>query len=157
MITGLILILVCVLPFIIVNQINQGRNRKYLKQLQVLAAEMNARITQYETWSGAAIGVDEHDKHLFFIKKVKDEFRNTHINLNNVKNCRVIHAEKSATQNSKPGASHGRIDLVFTSREKNEPDSSLEFYNADYDSISLSHELQLTDKWSGIMNKLINH
>jgi hypothetical protein len=48
-----------------------------------------------------------------------------------------------------------RIELIF-SFNNHRPELSLEFYNTDYDQLTLSGELQLAEKWAGTLKTIIN-
>jgi hypothetical protein len=45
--------------------------------------------------------------------------------------------------------------LIF-SFYNHKPEVSLEFYNTDYDQLTLSGELQLAQKWTGMIKSIVN-
>jgi len=46
-----------------------------------------------------------------------------------------------------------KLELSFYPVEKGKPEISIEFYNDEYDSLTLSGELQLAEKWEKLLNE----
>jgi hypothetical protein len=45
--------------------------------------------------------------------------------------------------------------MSLVNPDKNKPDTKVEFYNADYDRLTLTGEVQLSEKWCKILNDKI--
>ena len=78
-----------------------------------------------------------------------------HINLTEVSDCRMFKTERSVIYNKETVIVVDRIELKI-SFYKHKPEVRLEFYNADYDQLTLSGELQLAQKWNDTIKGIIS-
>lgn len=148
---GGILILVCILPFVLMNIAGKKKKRQFLQLLFDLAAKNNCKISQHDHWSETAIGLDETAGVLFFIKKVKEDVISRQVDLAGVQKCRVINAHNPASGKGGSALVIEKIELAFAYLDKGRAETTLEFYNDETDSF-LSGELQQAEKWSKIVN-----
>lgn len=155
-ITGLIFILICIIIFWILSRSNQKREKELLQALQLLAQENNHKISQYDTWSNTAIGIDNAANMIFMIRKINDQSTGLRVNLAEMQKCRMLVA--SRPQNNEAGSDKviEKLELAFASSKKQTPETIVEFYNAAYDNAVLSGELQLLEKWQKIVNTRFN-
>ena len=155
-IIGIILILTCIIPFVIMNINSRKREKKLLHELFTFAERNNCKISQHELWNNSLIGIDETANVIFFTKKLKDNEISQQINLTEIQKCRVVNS--SRTVNNKDGNFKvvDKLELAFTFHDKNKVEIIIAFYNADYDSLTLSGELLLAEKWCKIINDKIS-
>lgn len=154
-ITGIVLLLICALPFVIYNVYNKNKKNKFLQMVTDQASEFGAKPTKMEYWHGTAVGMDENKGMFFLLRKVNDQLIKSAVPLQTMKQVRIIRTEKnSAVGSSTNGIS--RIELAFTPKEKDKPDVLIEFYNAEYDSVSFYHEQQLIEKWHAITSNFVD-
>ncbi len=69
-ITAIIFILVCSIPFIIMSRNAKKKERKFLKALFKIAGNNNCKVSNYDFSGHAAIGIDETSDMVFFVKIV---------------------------------------------------------------------------------------
>ncbi len=96
------------------------------------------------------IGLDESANTLFFFRRSKDKETLQYISLSEVQYCKVINTNKIL--NNEGGSKvieRLELSLYFMG---NKPPILLEFYNMNSDSLILSGELQLIEKWAKIVN-----
>lgn len=151
-ITAILIAIACIIPFIIMNKINARRERQFLQPLFSLAQNHHSRVSQYDTWSNAAVGIDYHRGMVFFFKKIDNTEVSRQVTLSEIRKCRIVQVTKTASDepdNFKPIA---KIELTFEHLDKTKPDTILEFYNADADGGTLTGELQLVEKWRLLIN-----
>lgn len=135
---------------------NKKSKEKKLSPLFNFARENNCEISMYDRWDKTLIGLDNSvNNKLFFIRKVADKEVKKIVNLSEIKNCHITKTTRTASFNRENVIVTDKIELVLTPVEKSKSDVVLEFYNTDYDSLNLSGELQLTEKWVETLNKLI--
>jgi ABC-type glycerol-3-phosphate transport system permease component len=155
-IVGIIVILICSIPFVLMSINSKKKRKELLKYLLTSAATSNCKITKHDLWNSSSIGIDEEKQVVFFTMVV--DFLNTaeQIALSEIQQCRVLH--KSRTINNENGNFEftDKLDLAFKYRDKSKADLLFTFYNADFDSLSLSGELQLVEKWCKISNDAIS-
>ena len=136
---------------------NKKSKEEKLSPLFNFARENNCEISMYDRWDKTLIGLHSSvNNKLFFIRKVADKEVKKIVNLSEIKNCRMAKTTRTASFNRENVIVTDKIELVLSPVEKSKPDVVMEFYNTDYDSLNLSGELQLAEKWVEILNKVIS-
>lgn len=153
-ITGIVLLILCALPFVIFNKYNKSKKNKSLRLLSDLASESGAKLTKQEYWHGAAAGIDEQEGIFFLLRKANKQWLKCTVHLQNMNKARIIRSEKSTNSGSSLNTI-SRIDMAFTPKEKDRPETLIEFYNAEYDSVNPYHEQQLIEKWHSIIDDFL--
>ena len=155
-ITAIIIILICIIPFILINRHSRNKEKPFLEALSGLAQKNNYTVSQHDIWSNTAIGIDEAANIVFFTKKVKDIQMGQQLALAEIKKCRVMITNSIAS--NKEDSNFKEVDtlcLAFTHKEKSNEEIVLEFYNADINRSGLTGELQLAERWCKIANDKI--
>jgi hypothetical protein len=150
-ITGLIALLFCALPFLLVARNNQKQKRALQHQLFQLAASNNNQIGYFEQWNNAAIGISQDNTAVYYINTGKQP-ASEHVLLSDVENCFVSH-DKSG----KDGRTDAqRICLNFKLKTKNSQ-RSWAFYDSLTNPVLPNNELEQAKKWEKqVSNKLIH-
>ncbi len=148
---GMIVILICIIPFILISINNRKKDEKLRLKLFDFAQRSNFVVTRYDLWHHSSIGIDDQNEVIFFTRTVKEQAFLQQINLSEIQKCRVIITRKTAS--SSGGIE--KLELAFTYQNKQKQDVFVEFYNAAYDSLTLSGELQMVEKWGKIVNDKI--
>ena len=153
----IILAIILFLTFLLIKIFSiksRNKEQKILAKLIGFAQENESTITKYNHWSNTLIGIDESSlKKVFFIRKNShNEFRKV-IDLSEVQKCRVVNVTRTVGEGKNKQSVIDKIELRFTFNNKNTPEIALEFYNSDFDSLTLSGELQLAENWLQIINK----
>jgi hypothetical protein len=119
--------------------------------LQNYASEFNTKISFYDHWNNNYIGISsEQTKKLYYIKKNSQlEMRET-VDLDKVTNCKIVKEARHFKHDDESIDAVDKINLVFMLSDATKPMVSLEFYNSDYDHLTLVKELGLANKWLGI-------
>ena len=148
-----VIVLLCIILFLFVSKNKKNKRSKFLRPLFRLAEENNSQISKYECWNKSVIGIDELNNKVFVIKNVNKTETSQFINLADIQKCRVNKIGRNVS--GKEGSIHvvDKIELVFINRDKT--DITVEIYNAEYNSLVLSGELQLSEKWCKIVNDRI--
>ena len=141
---GIILMLVCVLPFILFSVINSKKRKKRIQNLIQKAKENNATIQEKDDWNQSIIGIDKTNKMLFFSKKSEEIDKFISINISELLKCRI---EK--TENKHNVLEKLELELTFASR----PTIVLEFFNKDETRLILN-EIEIIQKWQTLLNKI---
>lgn len=154
-ITAIIFILVCSIPFIIMSMNAKKKERKFLRALFKIAENNNCKVSDHDFLGHAAIGIDEADNMVFFIKIVNHIEMAQQVSLSEIQKCRVTELARTGTDANGYFKFIDKLGLLFEDKDKNKDDALLEFYNVAYCSPTLSGELQLADKWCRILNDKI--
>lgn len=154
--TGSITILTTISLIVFFLIRNRNREKKGFSALQNFAMGFNSTISRYDRVDRTLIGVDNGEIiKLFFLRTNRNiEYREV-INLSEVMSCRLVLDQRTVRYNKENVNVIDKIDLVFSFVNNNKQDVKLEFYNADYDQLTLSGELQLAQKWSGIVKSIL--
>ncbi|MDN3655983.1 hypothetical protein QWZ08_10125 [Ferruginibacter paludis] len=155
-VTAILIVIACIIPFVIMNKINARRERQFLQPLFNLAEHHQSRLSQYDTWSHSAIGIDHTNGIVFFFKKINNIETSREIRLSAIKKCRVIHVSKTVNDGQENFKGIARLTLAFEHLDNTKADELLEFYNADSDGESLTGELQLVEKWRHLIDNKMN-
>lgn len=149
-IIGLMFLLFCVIIFMVMISNNRKKEKRLLQSLEKLAKENNCKIVQFDIWNHSVIGIDDATSVLFAIRNAKEESITSRVDLSEIRSCRIDKTCRESVDNEIE-----KLQLVFTNKNKNRPDTLLHFYNREYDTGSLSGELQLIEKWNTIANNTI--
>lgn len=152
-ITLAILIAISIFIFVLMNMIKTKKEKIKLKLLADEAIKQNCQITKSEFCSGLLIGIDEPSNFLFFINQNRN--KSHHINLREVKIMRLINVTRTVTNGGSSYKVIDKLGLSFASKVGDKGDEFLEFYNSEYDSLNLTGELQLLEKWAEIIQNKI--
>ena len=155
-ITGIVIILICIIPFVLMSINNNKKEKRLLHGLFNLAQKNNGKITRHDLWDNAMIGIDDTTNQIFFIRKVKDIETAKQVDLAEIQKCRVVENSRTISKKDSNHKVTDQIELVLTYHDKRNNETILEFYNANYDSFMLKGEFQLAEKWSSIFNDAVS-
>lgn len=144
------LILVCVLPFVIMNIRNKKSEKKFLQVLLDHASKNGITISQHDILGNQAISLSERDDVVLYLKRRNNNDQILQVDLAQIDRCYINKPTRSSVDGNY--STTDRIELRFMSRDKGKPETVFELYNLEYDSLSMNGELQLADKWQAIIN-----
>jgi lipopolysaccharide export LptBFGC system permease protein LptF len=152
---SLVIIIICSAPFVIMSIKNSKKEKRMLQNLVDIAAQKNNRINLHELWNNSIIGMDSINATVFYARNIKDKEISQQINLAEVEKCRVINSSRTLSNKNGNFTIVDKLELGFLFQDKNKNEAKLEFYNTDYDSLTLSSEFQSVQKWCKIFNNKI--
>lgn len=141
-ITGVIIIILCILPFVLLGSGRRKRQKQLLQSLQAAAAQQGGKIARHDCMRDAAIGMDDEARVLYFVKNDATQ----HFHLRSIKSCRAINNARTVDNNRVID----QLALALLPAGNGQPDIQLEFYNQETD-VQLTGELQLLEKWAQIV------
>lgn len=152
------IIILATIPLIVfIQRNNRKREKKIYSVLHSFASDNDSKISSYDRWDKTLIGIDTNEIcKLFFIRTIGNKEFKEVINLSEVTKCRLIKTERTVLVNKENVNVIDKIAVVFSFRNIQRQEISLEFYNNDYDQLTLSGELQLAEKWTGIIGEILN-
>ncbi len=154
-IIGIVIIALCVLPFVWMTWARINREKKLFAELAQFAAGYQGAITQQEFGRGFVMGVDENALAVYFLKKHKDGPADLkYINIREMQACKVINTSRNVKHADGIFNTTEKLELGFTPLDKNQPMITLEFYN-EADKMQLAGELQMAEKWARIINGMM--
>lgn len=153
---GLFSVLACVLPFALDYRSRKNKENYLLQPLKKIAQQQNCQISEYEVGRNFVIGIDKAKNSVFFYKEEKENAISKSIDLATIQDCKVITSHK--TMNHAKGSYKVviKLELSFISINQGKTEQTWELYNADI-SPQLNGEVQLTEKWSKLINKQLNN
>lgn len=144
-IIGIILLLICIVPFLVITKKKATKRKNKLKILTNSVQKMNGTIYKNEFWNHYGIGLDKTNKMLYFSTQSDEENSYEVISLKSSTACSII--KKQDNSNSITGLG---LQLDFT--DKSKPTVYLSFYERDRN-IVLVNELDLIQRWSTTINE----
>lgn len=154
-IVGILVLLVCIIPFAMVGYKSKLNNKKKLEELIAFAQENKANITQHELWRNSAIGLDKHEQVIFFINQENDTKVFHKILLSTIETCTVYNVNSTISNKNSNYKIIEKIDLLFTYRDKNLAKVALNIFNSKLEGLTVSGELQIAEKWHQLINDII--
>lgn len=154
-ITGTIIIVVLLIPFILLYRNTKKRKNNIRRSLVDLAAQKKCTIMHNDIWNDTAIGIDEESKNIFFYKKIKETETSVHVKLQDIQKCRVINSSRVIKNDSGNYTIIDKLALGLTPTDKAAPEIQLEFFNAQSEFSALSDELELCNSWNEVINDCI--
>ncbi|WP_372947839.1 hypothetical protein [Mariniphaga sp.] len=148
-----IFIAIVTIPFVLTGYSKKRKKKNLLRKLTEIAGNEGGTISQHEFCSNFVIGLDEMANHLYFYKKGENMEIAKSINLREFKICRLLNTNRTIGEKKSSYSVIDKLELCFYPNDKNRPDESLEIYNDEYDSLTLSGELQLAEKWEKLLNE----
>ena len=154
-IVGIIIIAVCIASLVLMSRSNKSKQNNLKKSLVNIALHNHCELTHSEACGNVAIGMDAAKKKLFFVRQKGEENVSRMLDLSGLAKTYVVNHSRTAGEKGELKATD-KLELILTFREKNKPDDKLEFYNVENDSLRLMGELQMIEKWNGILNRFVN-
>jgi hypothetical protein len=148
-ITGVIIVMICLLPVVLMTLRHKRKERELIKSLYPKSGK-RANISKYDSWSNAAIGIDVNSDIVFFTKNTGDSKINQEVMLRDIEQCKI---ERTNSGESSRYKAIEKLELFFIPRTKEKAVTALTFYSAEYDGPTLAGELQLAEKWCSIINE----
>jgi hypothetical protein len=145
---AVLMIVLAIVPFLLINRKKKKAEEQFLQSFLNMAKKNNNDITSYDLWNKSAIGLDKKNHKLFYCKKSAENLLALEIDLSEIQKCQVVNSNRSVVSQTVID----KISLVLVNRDKSKPETMIEFYNNDIDSLNLNGEVQLTEKWHKIIN-----
>lgn len=152
-ITGLVVIVCCFVPYIYMSQKGKKREQQFFQLLIDKANQLKCNVTRHEVAGNIIIGLDEDKKELFFLKRTKNYERIQHINLTEVKSVKLNNVSRMVGEKDSKQKVIDKLQLVFTHTSVTK-DKIFEFYNSD-ETLVMNGELKLIETWLKIIEEKI--
>lgn len=149
---GIISILICIVPFVVMYYNKTKKENKMLQSLQADAAQKNANISQNGYCNNFSIGIDESKNYVFFFKQDKEESISQFVDLAEIQTCQVVKNTRSVKNDSGNVETIESVEISFIPTNKNNAVTSFELYNEEIN-VQLNGELQFADKWTQKINE----
>lgn len=153
-ITLAVTLLIGLLYYAITARNSKKREALLLQPLQEIAKRSNCKISQYSLWGKSVIGIDEEKQIIFFSRQTPETSISRQINIIDVKQCRVNSLKRSVARGKDSMNVIDRVELVLQNKSDTR-ETILEFYNSDYDNLTIVHELEFAEKWCNTINNTI--
>ena len=141
---------------IIFYRLKETKTKKEVKEdLNNLAKDHGCIITDYDYWNHAKLGFDNMAGMLFFIRTIQEQTHSSVIKLSEISKCEMMRSVRSLSSGKNSPDVIDKIGLTFIANDKKKNDVTLEFYNTQYDSLSLNGELQLAEKWLVLIQEFL--
>ena len=147
----LIVIIACVIPFVLISGSIRKKNQAVLQKLVALAKNQQTGIGQFDVWFNTAIGSDNSLDYLFFIKKTGGLDLDQTVKLSEIKDCKVVDTSRSIKSKDGDIKVTDKLELVLSFKTPQKDDLVLVFYDGNTDSLTMTGELQIINKWNNLV------
>lgn len=155
-IVGLISILICIIPFVIMHYNRVKKENKMLLSLKENAQQHNCNISQHEFCGDFVLGIDESRNLVFFFKQKKEEAISQFVDLAEIQTCQVVKKTRNVKNDVGNLSIIERVEFSFTPTNKNKGETRFELYD-EKTNMQLSGELQFVDKWTKQINNRLKN
>lgn len=151
-IVGIAIIIICVIPFVLLQKSKKKAEQKLVSGLDALAAAHQSTIAHREVFGDFAIGHDKGMRGLFFYKITTEGPLSQYVDLAGIKSCKVVNTNR--TFQNKEGAYKviEKLELSLAPLAANQSEIALEFYDV-HKNIQLNGELQSIERWAKLVNE----
>lgn len=153
-IIGLVSIVICALPFVLIYANRSKRRKTLLESLTNLASDRNRTIGESEFCNDFVLGLDTECQHVFFYRQLKEKPITGVIQLNEFQSCQVDKVTRTIEQGNNASTIIKEVALVFVPKKSTSKVERFELFNEAIN-IQLSGELQCAMKWSNEINRCI--
>jgi hypothetical protein len=150
-IIGALAIIICFIPVYLIGNSTRKKRNYLLNLLQGLATQNKSTISEKEFFRDYAIGIDQKEGMVYFVKSVQEKNASFTIDLNKMSHCTIQKKERSVPSKTGPYNITEQLDLTFTPKNKGNAVINLPFYSIE-DSLQVTGELQSIKKWEIIIN-----
>lgn len=151
LITGVIVIGIFLLIFLLPTINRKKNDKKMYAKLQALADAHNAKITEPVIFGDAIVALDDKKTMLLFYKQLNETEVSKSILLNEIKSCKVGTKTKAAKSTNENFNQFERVSLLLLYLDKNKSEISLELYNHE-DNAQLNFDMKLLEQWTQTLN-----
>ncbi|MFM6925881.1 MAG: hypothetical protein ACKOU7_10310 [Ferruginibacter sp.] len=153
--TAVFFLLLCIIPFILLNISHRKRVKQNLQLLNREAGKYQVSVNTFNTWGNTSIGMDENANVIFFTKKTADGDTAQLVALTETEKCRIANIKRTESDGDHHYSLTEKLELVFESRDKKKAETALAFFDIEHDGGMLTGELQMAEKWCNIINHKI--
>ncbi|MEO9952193.1 MAG: hypothetical protein ABJF08_00320 [Nonlabens sp.] len=151
-ITIVILLTVCITPFVLINSRTKQKEKHLKKTLQQHILKNRATLVDYVIHNDFALGLDSLNK-IYRYQKTNDKELLQEIDLNYIKSCEVKKDTNRIKNDSSSYEVVQRIALVFTTKNGSKVEQ-FELYNENKSS-QLNGEIALAATWKQKASNLL--
>ena len=153
LIVAAVFIAICIVPFLLTGRKYKKHKRELIKALNQLAVQSNCTITIQDTKGNFGIAMDENSGRVFFARYTGENLVARDVDLAGYIRCKMNIAVRIADGGEKVTE---RIELVLSSVQLSTPQVVFDLYNVEHDSLTLSGELQVAEKWERLIGNIFS-
>jgi hypothetical protein len=140
------------LPVYLHHLYKKNKEVKFLRYFKNMAEREKLEISQNEMWKDKyLIGIDENANKLLYVNSSENKMEEHVIDLSGVETCRIASMNRNVKTADGIKNVTDRLDLVFTHRNAEVPQTVLEFYDSEV-FMTPDGELPLIENWFRIIN-----
>ncbi len=144
-IIGLILVLFCALPFVLMAKKSAEKRKIKMQTLTNYVQKNNGSVHQYEFWNQIGIAIDTTNKMLYFSSNTQEIDSYQAFYLKDYKTCTIVKSEDNTKAINK-------LELQLNPFDKTKPDTFIKFYERGK-SLLIANELEIIQKWETIIKE----
>lgn len=148
---GVALLALFALPFILIGRASKKNKKQLIDKLTKLAEKHSSIIKESDHCNDFAIGIDNKEKALFYVKAGNDGEKLQVIKLRDYKATRIVNQSKTLSDNGSKTTVTAKLALALVPVNKDKAEIQLDFYNIE-DKNQITSELELLNKWNELVN-----
>lgn len=134
------------------------KEKKSFSYIENFVTEHGSLIKTYDHLDKTYIALDDSkQKRLFFIRYTPAGEHRFVIPVSELAACRLEKTARMVQVHQQNNNVIDRIEMVLSWKDKQKTDTSLEFYNTEYNSMTMTGELQVAEKWLNLIREGIHY
>jgi hypothetical protein len=150
LIISIILVSSVFLPFFLIDRSGKSAAGHRKKQFKLAIAKNHLALSEQEIWGNSFIGIDQQQKKLLFMKVGNENQLEKLIDLNNIRDCKIITEYKKSTVKNHKEMLLLKLDLEVRDLKGTAVDV-LNFFDID-GPYKEDYEMNRAEKWKGLIN-----
>jgi hypothetical protein len=149
----IITVALIVLPFVLDHRRRSRSGLRTLNTLRETVRQQSCELHAHDLSGELALGLDRHKKVLFLLDEKKEAARLMRVDLDQVQRCTVVKTARRGSANQADGPVE-QVELRFASTDRGRSDVHLVLYR-EVLGTALNGQVQLAEKWAGLVNELL--
>ncbi|HSK12303.1 MAG TPA: hypothetical protein VK907_03760 [Phnomibacter sp.] len=155
-ITGAILLVLCIAPFVIIYYKSKQKEKNSLQALKTYARQHDGTIGHHEFCGNFLLGMDHTGKFVYFSRQDNGERIFQHIGLSAISTCQAVKKKRSVDGRKDGMEIIERVELCFIPLKKENSTQRFELYTEAMNR-QADGEWQLVDRWVHLINERLAH
>jgi len=154
-IIGIAILVFFLLPVFFIAKAGKNKKNRLLKELESEAKLNDITLTESDYWDESAIGIDSVKGKIIFINERGEDKKFYNLSISDLKSFNTVPSSDSTGKISGNLKKAERLAVVFSFRQKEQPDLVIDFFTPGFGKMSES-DIERFIRWSDLIRNLFS-